>query len=110
MSTWRTRSRFFRRRVAIYAKEQSIRCEELSTGNVFDLEIIDISKDQTFFERYFLKIPVVWLDGEEVFEAEQIATPDDCKKNLANLVRELVLASERLESAPNFFYPRDSAN
>ena len=62
---------------------------ELSTYNVFDLEIIDISKDRVLFERYFLKIPVVQLDGRDVFEVEQIALPDDCKKNLGKLVRSL---------------------
>jgi glutaredoxin len=83
-------------KITVFSKEGCHLCEraidtlrELSTKNVFDLEIIDISKDQTFFERYFLKIPVVWLDGKEVFEAEQIAKPDDCKKNLANLVKSL---------------------
>ena len=83
-------------KITVFSKEGCHLCEraintllELSAGNVFDLEIIDISEDQSLLERYVLRIPVVRLDGEDVLEAEQIALPDDCKKNLTNLVRSL---------------------
>ena len=83
-------------KITVFSKEGCHLCEraidtlrELSNENVFDLEIVDISKDRTLLERYVLRIPVVRLDGEDVFEAEQIALPEDCKKNLGNLVRRL---------------------
>jgi glutaredoxin len=61
----------------------------LSSGNKFDLEILDITTNDALFKEYFLKIPVVRLDGEEVLGAEQIARPEDCKRNLRNLVSSL---------------------
>jgi len=83
-------------KITVFSKEGCHLCEraidtlqELSNEKIFDLEIIDISKDRTLLERYVLRIPVVRLDGEDVFEAEQIALPEDCKKNLGNLVRRL---------------------
>ena len=83
-------------KITVFSKEGCHLCEraidalrELSNDNTFDLEIVDISKDQTLLERYILKIPVVRLDGKDVFEAEQIALPEDCKNNLRNLVRSL---------------------
>jgi glutaredoxin len=83
-------------KITVFSKEGCHLCEraidalrELSNDNTFDLEIVDISKDQTLLERYILKIPVVRLDGKDVFEAEQIALPEDCKNNLGNLVRSL---------------------
>ena len=62
---------------------------ELSNSRSFDLEILDITKDRTLFERYFLKIPVVRINGKDVLEVEQIAGPTDCKRNLEALVMNL---------------------
>ena len=82
--------------ITVFSKDGCHLCEraidtlrDLSVYNSFDLEIIDISKDKEIFERYALKIPVVRLDGKDVFEVEQIALPDDCRKNLTNLVMSL---------------------
>ena len=81
-------------KITVLSKEGCHLCEraidtlrELANDYPFDLEVIDISKDQSLFEKYFLKIPVVRLDGEDRFEVEQIAFPGDCRKNLGTLVK-----------------------
>lgn len=83
-------------KITVLSKEGCHLCEkaidilrELSMTKYFDLEITDISKDRVLFEKYFLKIPVVRLDGIDVFEVEQIALPSDCKRNIAKLVKDL---------------------
>ena len=82
-------------KIRLLAKEGCHLCERaidtlrnLSTPN-FVLEVMDITKDQMLFEKYFLKIPVVQVDGKDVFEVEQIALPEDCRKNLEELVSNL---------------------
>lgn len=83
-------------KITVLTKEGCHLCEravdtlrEQLISHAFDLEIMDISKDQSLFEKYFLKIPVVRLDGKDVFVAEQIALSDDCRRNLENLVKSL---------------------
>ncbi len=63
--------------------------KELSTEGDFELEIVEITGDISIFEKYFLKIPVVHLDGKEVFEVEDIALPQDCEVKLEALVSKL---------------------
>ena len=83
-------------KIVVYAKEGCHLCEraigtltELQASKSFDLEIIDITKDQFTFEKYFLKIPVIQLDGVVTFEVEEIALPDDCRRKLTTLVANL---------------------
>lgn len=83
-------------KITVLSKEGCHLCEraidtlrDLLNDYPFDLEVIDISKDQSLFKKYFLKIPVVRLDGEDKFEVEQIAFPEDCRKNLGTLVKSL---------------------
>ncbi|MDG6922324.1 MAG: glutaredoxin family protein [Nitrososphaerota archaeon] len=82
--------------ITVLSKEGCHLCEraiqtlrDLSMTKRFYLEIVDISKDRVQFEKYFIKIPVVRLDGKDVFEVEQIALPNECKKNLGKLVENL---------------------
>ena len=63
--------------------------KELSTEGDFELEIVEITGDISIFEKYFLKYPVVHLDGKEVFEVEDIALPQDCEVKLEALVSKL---------------------
>ncbi len=76
-------------RITVLSKEGCHLCERaISTlkelSGDFVLEIIDVSKDCSL-EEYLLRIPVVLKDGEIVFEAEQLALLDDCKRNLSKL-------------------------
>jgi hypothetical protein len=58
-------------------------------GNKFVLEIVTINSDQELFRKYFLRIPVVQVDGEDVLDAEDIGLANDCKTKLTNLVQDL---------------------
>jgi glutaredoxin len=84
-----------RHRISVLAKEGCHLCEnaidtlkQLASPS-FDLEVIDITKNRILFERYFLKIPVVQLDGKDVFVVDEIALPEDCRKKLSTLVARL---------------------
>jgi glutaredoxin len=83
-------------KLTVLSKEGCHLCEraidtllELSTSYVFDLEVVDISSDETLFKKYFLRIPVICLDGRDIFDAEQLALPNDCRRNLEDLVKSL---------------------
>lgn len=83
-------------KITVFSKEGCHLCErvvakmkELSTEGDFELEIVEITGDISIFEKYFLKIPVVHLDGKEVFEVEDIALPQDCEVKLEALVSKL---------------------
>jgi glutaredoxin len=56
------------------------------SSHKFELEVADITADDTLYKKYFLKIPVVQLDGADLLEAEDIARPDECRKKLSALV------------------------
>ncbi len=60
--------------------------ESLKTKGNFELEVLYIEDDQSLHDEYWLKIPVVKLDGKDVFEVEEIALPDDCNQKLGQLV------------------------
>ena len=60
-------------KITVFSKEGCHLCErvvdklkELSTKGNFELEIVEITGDRSVFEKYFLKIPVVQLDGKDV--------------------------------------------
>jgi glutaredoxin len=42
--------------------------ERIRAERAFDLEEVDIESDDALFKRYLERIPVVALDGEELFE------------------------------------------
>ena len=44
--------------------------ERVRTQAPFTLEEVDIERDDELFKRYLERIPVVSLDGEELFELE----------------------------------------
>ncbi len=90
-----TRSRLPSHKITVLAKEGCHLCEgaidvlrELGDRK-FELEVLDITKDQGLFQRYFLRIPVIRLDGEDIFEVDQIALKEDCRKELKKLVESL---------------------
>ena len=48
--------------------ERVVRSEQATAG--FDLELVDIDRDPELARRYGVRVPVVALDGEELFEYE----------------------------------------
>ena len=62
---------------------------EISRDKNLVVRIVDIQSDQHLFLRYFLEIPVIQLDGRDVFKAEDLALKSDCERNVRNLVQGL---------------------
>lgn len=62
---------------------------DFSIDRSFEVRVIDILNDQALFRRYFLEIPVIRLDGRDVFTAEDLALQSDCERNLKDLVTSL---------------------
>ncbi len=60
--------------------------ESLKTNANFGLEVLYIEDNPSLHDAYWLKIPVVRLDGKDVFEVEEIALPRDCEEKLGKLV------------------------
>jgi hypothetical protein len=81
------------RRVRLYARPDCHLCDEaraeleeiLASGLVFELEEVDIDRDDELLRRYLEKIPVVELDGEVISELGLDA--DSLKVRLATLSR-----------------------
>jgi glutaredoxin len=83
-------------KIVLFSKDGCHLCERaeeilknLSTISDFELEVVEITKEITIFEKYFLIIPVVQLDGKDVLQVEDIALPQDCKLKLETLVSNL---------------------
>jgi hypothetical protein len=78
-----------RHTVTVIAKSSCHICEnviedlqKLSEKYPFQLETLDIMNDAALFDKYWLKIPVVRLDGIDVLEVEQIAFPNERMRKL----------------------------
>jgi glutaredoxin len=48
--------------------EARLRLERIRASEPFDLREIDIESDDALFKRYLERIPVIALDGEELFD------------------------------------------
>jgi glutaredoxin len=67
-------------KIVVFSKPGCHLCEEairtleelLNSDSAFELEVVDITKDESTYEKYFLTIPVVQVDGEDVFDAKEI--------------------------------------
>lgn len=46
--------------------------EDIQSESRISLTVIDIGKDQTLHDRYWLRIPVVIVGGKEIFEAKMM--------------------------------------
>lgn len=74
-------------KVGCHLCEQAIdTLKALEEGHPFKLTVLSIENDPILFKEYFLKVPVVRLDGKDIFEAEDIARKEDCKQKLEALV------------------------
>jgi glutaredoxin len=60
--------------------------ESLKENSDFELRIIYIENDESLHDNYYLKIPVVRLDGRDILEVIDIALPRDCQRKLSDLV------------------------
>lgn len=63
--------------------------KELSKEYGLLLQVVDITKDEALYKDFFLRIPVVKIDGKIVFEAQDIHHPNDYKTKFVGLVRNL---------------------
>jgi len=80
-------------RVVIFSKDGCHLCEhaistlmELSKSHSLEVHTFEITKDPKVFEKYYLSIPVVELDGKIVFQASDIDSPDDIERKLSLIV------------------------
>ncbi|HET9558953.1 MAG TPA: glutaredoxin family protein [Actinomycetota bacterium] len=65
------------RRVVLYTRVGCHLCEEAEralreerAAAAFDLELVDIDRDPELARRYGVRVPVVAMDGEDLFEYE----------------------------------------
>lgn len=66
--------------VTVVSKKGCRMCEEvresvlaLSEKYGFDVRVLDILNDEALHDKYWLTVPVVLLEGREVFDARDIA-------------------------------------
>jgi hypothetical protein len=83
-------------KIVVFSKEGCHLCERaidtlkgFEGNSKFLLEVTEITSDKRLFEKYFLRIPVVQLDGKDLFDAEDIGLPEQCNSKLTKLVTEL---------------------
>ena len=83
-------------KIIVFSKDGCHLCERaidilrgLSSGDKFVLEIIQITTNKELFDKYFLTIPVVRLDGKDLFNAEDIGLPEECRAKLTKMVLDL---------------------
>jgi hypothetical protein len=75
--------------VTVVSKEGCHLCEtvvsglrSLSSRYGFEVRVLDISEDRELHDAYYLRIPVVKVEGKEVFEAKDMDHPRDCEAEL----------------------------
>ena len=83
-------------KIIVFSKEGCHLCEraietlkDLEVSGKFSLQVLDITKDKELFEKYFLRIPVVRVNGNDVFDAEDIGLPEQCRSKLTKMAMEL---------------------
>lgn len=74
--------------VVIFGKTGCHLCEQVedevrSKGPLVELEVVDIDQDPTLQARYLTRVPVVMVEGREVFEAQMMDTGGRWKERLA---------------------------
>ena len=89
------------RRVVLLSKQGCHLCEAAESeirslgATGLRLEVVDIDGDQELHDRYWLRVPVVMVDGEEVFEARMMDLAGEWKQTLAE-----ILGQGRQEAGP----------
>ncbi len=78
--------------VVIFEREGCHLCETVELeirsmiGTRAGVRHVDIDKDRTLHDRYWLRIPVVTIDGEEVLEAEMMDPDGSWREFLRSLL------------------------
>ena len=82
--------------VTVVSKEGCHLCERvisalrsLSSRYGFEVRVLDILQDRGLHDLYHLRIPVVRIGDEVVFEAEDMVGTSDCEAQLEPLVSPL---------------------
>ncbi len=82
-----------KRSVTVISKKGCHLCEQvveilgsMKTEHSFDLSIQFIDDDSSLFDKYWIKVPVVRLNGIDVYEAEDLAHPGGCRKKLEKML------------------------
>ncbi len=83
-----------RRVVTVISKKGCHLCEKVvsaldSFSSKYDLEVrvLDISRDAKLTNKYFLTIPIVQIDGKDVFEGKDMTADEGYVAKLEQLVR-----------------------
>jgi hypothetical protein len=80
------------REVVVFSKKGCHLCEAVEvemramTGIGMSLKMDDIDEDSELYGRYWLRVPVVRVGGEDVFEAKMMDQKGEWKKRLAQLL------------------------
>jgi glutaredoxin len=84
-----------RRVVTVVSKKGCHLCEKVvgalnSLSSRYDLEVrvLDISRDAKLTNKYFLTIPIVQIDGKDVFEGRDMTADEGYVAKLEQLVRQ----------------------
>ena len=81
------------RAVTVVSKRGCHMCEKvvealdsLSSRYGLDIKVVDINDDPKLHDKYWLTIPVVQIDGKDVFDANDIVNTVDYVKTMERLV------------------------
>ena len=84
-------------RVTVITKKGCHICEDtidalrrLSSQYHFQLETLDILDDELLYDKYWIKVPVVHLDGVDVLDVEDVALKERRMEKLISVVKNLV--------------------
>jgi len=50
------------------------------------LKVVNIDEDSVLYDKYWLRVPVVRIEGKDVFEAKMIDFKGEWKKKLSRLL------------------------
>lgn len=83
-----------RRVVTLVSKRGCHLCEKvqevlnaLSSEHDFEVRVLDIDDDPRLHDRYWLEVPVVQVDGRDIFDAKDLGRDEDYRRKLESLLR-----------------------
>jgi glutaredoxin len=81
------------RKVEVISKPGCHLCEivqealtSISSRYDLDLHVLNILQDRKLHDEYWLRIPVVLIDGREVLDARDMDQPGECLRKLETLL------------------------
>jgi len=78
--------------VVIFSKEGCHLCEVVEAevrsmkAVKSGLKVVNIDEDSVLYDKYWLRVPVVRIEGKDVFEAKMIDLKGEWKKKLSRLL------------------------